>query len=233
MDFGNALKAGIALILLLMLFPYSVSGAPSSYIRENVSANYFPNGTMDGNVTTVGYIEVDVETNADVLQYIVLQLSNISGTNLQSDVAYRNVAASPYTADRTRIYVNTTRDSQDIVYNITDPNIAAIIRLSLDYQNSRGGVDIYSGGTNTFNFNLTMNTTKDVYNVIANIRFSKDTLGMNDAIDLYNPSATEGSSYRIDSDWDGFYDIIRWEGNLLEGSNVFVTFQGNTTPGVN
>ncbi len=233
MGFGNALKASIALILLLMLFPYHVSGAPSSYIRENVSANYFSNGTMDGNLTTIGYIEVDVENQADVLQYIVMQLSNISGTNLQSDIAYRNVAASPYTADRTRIYVNTTRDSQDIIYNITDPNIAAIIMPRLDYQNSRGGVDIYSGGTNTFNFNLTMNTTKDVYNVITNIRFSKDTLGMNDSIDLYNPSATAGNVYRIDSDWDGFYDIIRWEGDLQQGTSVYVTFQGNITPNVN
>jgi len=145
---------GIFLVFLLMTLPLSVHAAPSSYIREEVTANYFANGTMDGSVSTIGYIEVDVENQADVLQMLRLELSNTTGTNLQSNMSYKNVAASPYTSDRTRIYVNTTADSQSIVYNITDPNIAAIIQLRLDYQNSLGGTEIYSGGTNTFTFNL-------------------------------------------------------------------------------
>lgn len=224
---------GIFLVFLLIILPYSVHSAPSSYIREEVTANYFANGTMDGSVSTIGYIEVDVENQRDVLQMLRLELSNTTGTNLQSNMSYKNVAASPYTSDRTRIYVNTTADSQSIVYNITDPNIAAIIQLRLDYQNSLGGTEIYSGGTNTFTFNLTMNTTKDIYNVITNLRFSKDTLGMVDSIDIYNPSASSGVAERLDSDWDGYYDIARWTGDLTAGSPVYFTFQGDLTPGVN
>ena len=233
MKFANLLQAWAALAFLLLVSSFTVLGAPSSHIREEVTASYFPNGTMDGGVGSIGYIEVDVVNTADVLQSIVLELSTTTGTNLLSTTARKNVAASPRTGDRTRIYVNTTDGPQSLVYNITDPDIAAIIRLRLDYQNTLGGTDIHSGGMNTFWFNLTMNTTKDIYNVITNLRFSKDTLGLNDSMNIRNPSSSSGMTQRIDSDWDGFYDEVRWTGDLYAGSSVYFTFLGDITPDVN
>lgn len=224
--------AGIFLALVLII-PCAARAAPSSHIREEVTASYFPNGTLDGSVNVVGYVEVDVENEYDVMQMIRLQLSNTTGTNLQSDIAYKNVAASPYTSDRTRIYVNTTSDEQSISYNITDPDLVNVIQLSLDYQNLLGGKEIYAGSTNTFIFNLTMAPTKDVYNVITNLRFSKDTLGMADCINLHNPSTPSGTVEMIDSDWDGYYDIVRWRGDIMQGERLYMTFQGDITPGVN
>lgn len=233
MKYRIAVGISIVLMFLLTVLPYGALAAPSSYIREEVSANFYPNGTMDGNLTSVGYVEVDVENDFDVLQYVSLTLSGTAGTNLQSTNAFSNVAASPFTGDRSRIYVNTTRDYQDTIYNITDPNIASIIKLRLDYNNTMGGHDIYAGGANTFRFNVTMNATGDITGVITNIRFSKDTIGGNDAINLNNPSAASGFSQRIDSDADGFYDIIRWQGDLSEGVPVVISFTGTITPGVN
>lgn len=233
---GNAMRIStvviFVVIFLLMISPAIVISAPASFIREEISAAYFTNGTMDGNVIKIGYVEVDTESDTDVLQTISMELSGTAGTNLQSSTAYKNVAASPYTGDRTRIYVNTTQNPQSLLYNITDPDVAAVLSLKIEYQNSMGGMDIHPG-PNTFTFNLTMNTTKDVTNVITNIRFSKDVLGMNDGIDLYNPASSAGSTQIIDSDWDGFYDIVRWQGDMSEGGVVYMTFQGNLTPGVN
>ena len=224
-------SCAVFLWLVLVFGCCSVLAAPVSYINENVEAVYFWNGTLDGNISRTGSVEVSVGNTQDVMQYLLLELSGTSGTNLQNTTAYNDVAASPNPGDRTRMYVNTTKDMKDLSYEITNSSLAPVIGICMDYRNSAGGRDIYAGGTNVFLFNLTLNTTKNVSNVSLVFQAARDTMGVNDSMGFFSPSADSGHVQTVDTDSDGIYDRILWNGDLSEGTDVVLSFRGSTLPG--
>jgi hypothetical protein len=222
----------ISLIFLLLYPAVASAGVPTSYITESVDAHYNTDGSLASPVECLGYVEVEVPNQQDVLQYLVLELSGTGNTNLQSSLAYRGVAASPSSGDRTRLYLNTTSSESNISYEVT-AGTAPVIYLKLEYANDAGGQDIYSGGLNYFSFNLTVNSTQDLSGLSLYMRFARNTLGLNDSIHIYDVSATSGNAQAQDSDGDGFLDRVYWTGNLLAGVDVRVDFKGQTAPNVN
>lgn len=232
-------RVSVLVIGLVSLFLYPAvagAGTPTSYISEFVDAHYDTDGSLKSPIRGYGYIEVEVPNGQDVLQYLLLELSGTANTNLQSTNSYRAVAASPFPGDRTRMYVNTTGSDSNISYEIA-ADVAPVIYLQLDYANDAGGRDIYSGGTNNFSFNLTMNSTHDISRATLYLRFARNTLGINDSIHIYWTYATsEGGGFNAqaqDSDGDGFFDMLYWTGPLYAGVDVNVEFKGHITPGVN
>ncbi len=108
------------LFLLILLLASIAQALPVAYLAEKVSATHLQNGSLYAPVSKTGYIEVDASNNRDVLQYLRINLSNSNGTNLQSLAAYRDVAASPTEGQKTRMYVDTAEDAQDLRYKIYD-----------------------------------------------------------------------------------------------------------------
>ncbi len=222
----------ISLVSLLLYPAVARADVPTSYITEVSGADYNTDGSLVSPVVCLGYVEVEVPNQLDVLQYLVLELSGTANTNLQSTLTYRGVAASPSPGDRTRLYVNTTSSESNISYNITG-GVMPVIYLGMEYANDAGGRDIYSGGTNSFSFDLTINSTHDLNGVSVYLRFARNTLGLNDSIHLYGVSPTSGNSDSWDSDGDGFFDMLSWTGPLSAGVDVEIYFRGYITPDVN
>jgi hypothetical protein len=207
---GIALAA--AFLAASVLLAAGARAAPQSYITEEAQASYSWNGSLLGPVSRAGYVEVDTGSTQDVLQYIRLSLTSTGGTNLASTTAFRNAAASPNLPnDRTRIFVNTTNSTEDLSYQITDPNLAPVIGMRLDFRNQIGGREIVPG---------------------RNTLYFKNTLGTNDSISFTSASAASGSAQRLDTDSDGFYDRVFWTGNLPAG-DFTIYFNGEITPDAN
>jgi hypothetical protein len=222
---------GVSLATLIFLAG-PVKAAPRSYISEEVLAGYFYNGTPSSAVTRNGYVQVDVGNAQDVLQYIRLNLTSTQGTNLQSITAFRNVAASPnLPGDRTMIFVSTTNSSQDLSYQITNTSLTPVISMRMDYGNQRGGKEILPG-KNTFSFNVTLNSDRQLSGASMVIQARRNTLGFNDSVDFTSAFAASGTVSLLDTDSDGFYDRVFWTGDLPAG-DLTVYFMGNVTPGVN
>lgn len=219
-------------LALVLLYPAVVrADVPSSYITESITATYNPDGSSQG-MERIGYVEVDVPNTQDVLQYLELTLSSTTDTNLQSTIAYKGVAASPNSGDRTRLYMNTTASDSNISYEVS-ASAARVIYIDMDYTNVAGGQDLFSGGTNYLEFNVTMNSTHDLAGVSAYIRFARNTQVLADSMSAYSVSSTSGSAQRQDSDGDGYYDTVYWTGDLIAGVDVGIDLMGETTPDVN
>jgi hypothetical protein len=200
----------ISLVFLLLYPAVTRAGVPSSYITENVQVTYAADGSVLQPVERLGYVEVEVPNNQDVLQYIMLDLSGTAGTNLQSVLAYKGVAASPNPGSRTRIYLNTTTSQSNISYEITNTGITPVLYIDLNYSNSAGGQDLFSGGTNTFIFNVTMNSTQAMVGATMTLMFSRNTAGPADSFNLYGAGSSSGSALVQDSDSDGYFDSVQW-----------------------
>ncbi len=210
-----------------------MAATPYPYITESVQASYYPNGTLQFPVSATGMVEVRLPNTVDVLQYIRLDLTTTSGTNLVSTGAYKNVAASPNPGDRTRMYVNTTDSSQDISYRITSPSLTPVIWMSFSKSNVLGGGDIAAGGTNVFDFTVRMNSSSPLAGAVMYLRAARNTVGTRDVTSFYSVSASSGSAQALDTDGDLMYDMIYWSGDLSSTENVTLTFRGNVTPGYN
>jgi hypothetical protein len=234
---GQWKSAIVITLVFLLLYPVvAKADVPLSYVTETVTSDYGTGGSLKSPVEMIGYIEVGIPNVQDVLQYIRLNLSSTQNTNLDSIVSYKNVAASPNMGDRTRIYVNTTQSDTSINY-ILSQSVSPVIFLGLDYMNLAGGQDIFSGGTNYFGFNLTINSTHDISGITLFLRFARNTIGNNDSINIYYTYASsEGEGFNSqaqDSDGDGFFDVVYWTGDLSAGEDVYIVFEGETTPGSN
>ena len=227
------MKKSFYLFFSLMLFfvTINVKAAPVSYLTEQVNASFFANGSLTENITRIGYAEVGAGNQIDVLQYIRINLSKTDGTNLNSVVAYKDVAASPEQDSRTRLYLNTTNGENSLTYEI-NPDIVPVIYLKINYSNIDGGRDIHPG-SNLFFFNITLNSTKTISPASFVFQSSKNTHGSNDSMNIFNATATTGSVLRTDTDVDGFYDKITWNGNLSEGEDIYLAFYANITPDIN
>lgn len=225
----------VLVITLVSLFLYPAvtrADVPNSYITEVVDVSYSTEGSIQQPVTRLGYVEVEIPNTQDVMQYLILNLSGTTGTNLQSITSYKGVAASPTPGSRTRMYLNTTASMSNISYEITNPGIAPYIYMGMDYRNAAGGEDLHSAGTNTLVFNVTLNASASLGSVTMNIRFARNTLISTDSISVYGEGSSSGSVLRQDTDSDGYYDSITWVGNLGT-SDVDIWFYGVTTPWIN
>ena len=228
-DFRAILLASAFLIAVL---PAAASAAPQAYLTENVDASYSYGGSLLVPVSRTGTVEVSAGSMSDVLQQVRLTLSSTEGTNLVSDVSYRNVAASPGgPLERTVIFANTTNSSEDISYRITNESLAPLISMSMDYSNQQGGREI-APGTNAFSFVLNMSSSQALAGASLVIQARRNTYGVNDSISFQSASVPSGSYQIIDTDSDGFYDRITWLGDLPEGS-FLISFAGTIVPGVN
>ena len=236
MVWPNRMSALVITLVLLFLYPaVARADVPVSYITELIDAGYNTDGSLQSPVTKIGYVEVEIPNQQDVLQYIILNTSGTADTNLQSVTSYRGAAASPSPGGRTRMYLNTTTGESNISYELTGS--VPMLYLGLEYANDAGGHDIYSGGTNYLTFNLTINSTHDLNGVKIYARFARNTLGTADAMHVYYTYATStGQGFNAqaqDSDSDGYFDMVYWTGDLSAGTDVRIDFKSETTPGVN
>lgn len=240
--------------LLFLSFPATAQTVgPAAYLTEQVGAHYDTDGTLNGtaadfpssvcdtNPCRYGYSEVAVSNSQDVLQYIRVNISDTTNTDLDTPTASKGALASQGSPwDRTKLRFNTTADDSDPYYNITDGNQAPAIQLSLDYSNTAGGSDLYSAdnmdtSVNTVDFNLTVtnpSTTHNLNGVNITVQFKKDTgTGGEDIISITAVDTAGGSS--TDSDGDGYNDVVEWSGDLGTGSSQNIVFHGEIEEGVN
>ncbi len=236
----------IAMILELSMTGQIVSETTeptllTTYLREDVTAEFNYTGEVLSE-TREGHADVIVPNVGDVLQQVVLNISSTTGTNLQNVKMYRNFVKS--TGEKTRVYANTSADSQSSTYNITDSDTAPTINLSLTHNNSAGGIDLYSNDNspeskNTIYFNLSIqnpSSSRTLNDVEARVEFEKDTVGGNDVVNITSNSSSGGSTdytNRSDTDGDGFYDAVYWKGNIPASTTVVLSFNATVEEGVN
>jgi len=223
----------LGLLLFLSCLPAALAD-PTSYITENVQASFFPNGSLDGSISRTGMIEVSVGNTRDVLQYIILNVTQTDGTNLQSLLTYKNVAGSPTSpGDRTPMFMNTTDNPQDIRYRITNTSLTPVINIRLEYSHLGTGRDLNGTSLLSFNFVMNLNYTQQLPNSQMIFQTALDSFGINDSMNISAVGSTSGNANLFDSDSDGFFDRVEWAGNLQPGVNTNVTFTGLIIPGVN
>ena len=229
----GALAASLALVCIL-LSPAIASALPTSHITERMHGVYYPNGSLYS-FSSAGYVEVAVGNTKDVMQYLIINLSKTNNTNLLSRTAFRSVAASPTSPqDKTRLFLNTTSRPDAIEYNITNSSLMTVIYIQLDYLNKEGGQDIYSGGMNNFSMNITFNSTRNLNGATLVFQLARDTVPATyDAMDIYFANASSGSFSIIDTDLDGFRDLVNWTDNMVKGTQYTIHLEAYLTPGVN
>ncbi|MBR9679147.1 MAG: hypothetical protein GON13_02680 [Nanoarchaeota archaeon] len=203
----------VRMVLIFVLLVTPVFANPQAILVENLTLNQYYNNSII-NSTSKGYVQVITPSN-DVLQYIRINLSSITSTNLESVTAYRATAASPNIGDRTFLFLNTSASSQDLSYTF---NVSQSSNLIIDWVNLDSGGHELVKGSNTLNFTIRINAS--VNNTPANfsIIFFKNVLGINDSANLSNAS----SGVIIDSDSDGFNDLITWSG--IAGTEPFIVY---------
>ncbi len=222
------------LIFLFILLVPAALGAPESYIEENVYTEFFRNGTVRSS-QKIGRVSIVVGNNQDVLQYIELNLTNITNTNLntfdstQKSLAYRGTAASVTGEEKTLLFLNTSYGEEELEY-ILDEDVAPVINITMDYMNKDGGLDVHNG-LNTFNFSADIITTHDLENVY--FYFQANRLGA-DAINItYFSSSGTAFMEADDTNSNGIYDRFEWLGDLSPGNPVTIYFEGEIIPGIN
>jgi len=228
-----ALVVAFAFLTALAIPVIASAQWPSTHLIERADASFYPNGSLVSGISAIGYAEVDVGNTQDVLQYIRLNLSGTANTDLLSTTCSRNVASSPNSGDRTRIFVNTTRSSSDFSYAILNQSILSIIYLSINHSNSLGGLDLLPDSESVMDFNLSINSSSDISGAEFYLRVATNTMGSNDSMNLSNASASEGSASVQDSDSDVQYDTLYWTGDLYKWRPVYVAFEGRTRPRAN
>jgi len=202
---------------------------PDTFIREEVNADYLPNGTLLS-VSREGSVEVD--TGGEVLKDVSLELDLGEGTNLEDVEAYRPAVSSPVD-DTTPLYVETDDPDNRLSYEI-DPDRTPEISVEVDYENSEGGEDIHTG-ENLFDFDVIIES--DEYLEDAELVFQVPTstgpMGQ-DSFDLKNHVCTGDYNYcrRVNKEGhDHYYERVEWSGDLYERDHVMISFQGKTEPG--
>ncbi len=230
------MKRCVGLFVFIFLFSAivpSALSAPVSYITERSEAEYFPNGTLRGNASDYGYVEVYVGNTRDVLQQVEMILSSTDHTNILSNTGRKNVAASPGTAQRTRIYLNTTDNERAIEYEINDSSVISRIALRSSIRNLDGGSDLHANDTNSMEFTIYANSTRQMSDVDIILQLALNTYETNDAMEIYGESATSGTTNLMDTDSDTMPDRLEWNLDMGPGVEYELTFYGNVTPDEN
>ena len=244
----------MGLVLIYGSSPVLAVVGPSAYLTEHTLAHYNTDGTInplvnytecfDINPCRYGFVQASVPNVNDTLQYVRINLSTISGTNLNSITSYIGALSSSSVANNpSTVYVDAVwGTTDDLYYSITNTNAAPVIELSMTYSNVQGGYDLYDednigpgGSSNTVEFALTATNdgTKTLNDFDITIQFEQDTSGTNDSVNVISdPPATGGtgntdSVSRVDNDADTFYDAVDWSGDL--GDSEFITITFNAT----
>jgi hypothetical protein len=226
---------------------------PKDYLTEYVTQNYWWNGTAKGADVRKGYVDVAVPNDFDTLQYVRVILSSTTGTDLGNTTSYANVVTSyPTTYSRSTIYVNLTGNVPSQSYNLTNPDTAPTINLSLNYSNYFGGTDIWAGENiwpsgaanpiNTIFFNYTIrnpSTSKSLTGVTVILQFNTTSGadGIRDAVNIslgsntttISGGSTTTATYISNTDADTDYDRYTWTGDLATSALVYITFNATLT----
>ncbi len=251
-----------ALVFLLLPSMALALPGPRAYLVEQVQAHYESNGSAVGdpgygkcptyaNPCRYGYVQVAPPNNADVLQYIRVNLSSLSGTNLEEVTAYKGALGNSTAYERMSIYVNTSDSDPDDAYEINASNradIAPDIRINLSsISNWQGGYDLYDadniypdGSQNSenvllLNFSITNpSSSKTLSGVNVTIQFNQ-TGGVPDAVGVTDSVGQTGgaSATRVDTDSDTYYDQVTWTGDLGTSETAYVWFNVSITEGTN
>ncbi len=216
----------ISIFLTISLTGSIILAYPAVYLTETINAEFDHNGTLI-NRENLGYIEVELFNTEDVLQNIEISLSSATGTNLASSETYAAVAASPSSGDRTRMYLDTDEGNGTIYYKFND---ATIVNININYWNEAGGKDL-TPENNTIYFEVFLNASETLNNIKFNLNANKNTLGASDSMNILAVGADSGTVFLIDSDLDGFNDIVQWNGNL--NTNTRINFTGEIIPDIN
>jgi hypothetical protein len=255
MKIKSSLIIYLCFLSCLLAFSPAVRAAygPSAYITESVTQDYWWNGSVKGATARTGVVDVSVPNDADVLQYVRVNLTGanmFTGTTLMNSTAYDNVVTSYLggTDSRDTIYVNTSASSQASSYTINNTDMAPTINLSLSYVNYYGGTDIFDndnigpgGSTNVLVFNFTIHNpsaTTAINGVVASLQFALDPAGTSghDAVnidDATDVTTGGGTTDVVDMDGDTDNDRINWTGNLAAGVTVYITFNASLQETVN
>ncbi len=226
-NYAHYLKSSLILIVLVILLTGPIIiAAPVVYLTETINAEFDYNGTLI-NQENRGFVEVELFNTEDVLQNIIITLRNTTKTNLTSNETYAAVAASPSAGDKTRIYMDTDEGNGTIYYNFTDDTI---VNISINYWNEVGGKDL-TPENNTIYFEVFLNASENLNNIKFNLNVNRDTLITSDSMNILAVDADSGIVSLINSDFDGFNDIIQWTGDL--NTNTRINFTSTIIPDVN
>lgn len=250
-------------MLLTLIFVSSSALAytgPAAHLSEQVSADYNTDGSIDSadnwtqcgeelNPCRYGYAEVAVSNTEDVLQYIRLNASDTTDTNLNSETAYKGALASPNSPwEKQKIYFNSSADGDDgdddRYYNITNSDTAPAVQLSMAYNNVEGGEDLYDddnigagGSANTMSFSLTLtnpSTSQDLNGADLTVQFQTDTNSTdNDVLHITETSSNGGTASAEDSNGNEDNDQLTWSGDLGSESSVTIDFNATIEELVN
>ncbi len=250
------LFSGIIFVLFCVVLLSNIGSAaygPRAYLGEQVRANYNTWGSLGAttysecspatNPCRYGYVDVSVPNDWDTLQEVRVTLSGTTDTNLENATQYKNVLTSYPTSDsRGKINSNITGGTDGDYYNVSNITEAPVIQLSMVYNNSAGGYDIFDADNldtsdNTLTFNLTITNPSSLINLPSSsvtIQFNTDTNGANDVlgIDDGTNSSTSGSTVVSNSDGgDSDDDRLVWTGDLDAASSIYVTWNATLTEG--
>ncbi|GEM_PF-1080479 len=250
---GGSVAVLLILAVALLIVPaVSAYEGPRAFLTEQVRADYDTDGSVSSatyapcntNPCRYGYVEASVPNNVDVLQYLHVNLSSTTNTNLASATAYRGALASyPNADDRETVYSNCTPSGvwgdPGVYYNITT-DAAPPITLKMEWANPAGGDDLYDednlhfwgGGASTISENKIMmnatisnpSSTSNLPDVYFGAQFDLDTNGGTDSVNLTEVYAASGSATIVDTDADGYNDLVNWTGDLSTSASVVLHF---------
>ncbi|MFP4116765.1 MAG: hypothetical protein ACLFTY_01990 [Candidatus Aenigmatarchaeota archaeon] len=248
----------LGFLAAILIFPGLVQAAvgPVAHLDEEVTAYYYHNGTPhDDQVLRssvkhcssypcrYGFVDVAVSNTQDVLQDIEVNLSDTTDSNLQSVSAFKGALASPTDNwERSGMYVDTAEDSEDQHYNITNENVAPPIELEFDWNNTRGGKDLFSStdkdsDINTMEFegqltNPSTSTSLDNITIMFEFNINDDTAAVE--VDSDSLSCPSGWTCDTQDHEDIGQDYIVYaEGNLSTSESASIYFQGDMEEGAN
>ncbi len=238
---------------------------PAAFMEENVEAYYDHDGSFHEGDDVVGHfddlgftpqhcivegvpvypcryglIDVGVPTNMDVLQDIRLNVSDTTETNLEDETAFQGALSSPEgNWERSRLYFDTERSSEDRHFDITDGDSAPVVQLTFDWENERGGEDLFSktdkddnASTMIFTATLENTGTADLDGIQGHVSFAHDDEEGTDAAHI--TTVTEDGTWTAtpqDSTGTGYDETLDIEGSLTGGGSVDIVFEAEMEEG--
>ncbi len=216
----------LLLVALLCFSAFQVSALPNARLHEYVEAYYSANGT-NLSTTSLGRVYVDVNNAVDVLQYIRLNLSNTSNTNLNTVTAYRAVAAG----NGTIVYLNTTNDAMDTSYRLTSGY--PLFALRTEVSNLDGGNDMIANvNPNRFTLTFSVNVTQPLSSAFLEFFLNKNSSGSYDALNITSLTASNGTLSYADTNSNNQIDYLNWTGSFGENETLIITLNATLLPRV-
>jgi len=243
----------VTLVCFIFLAVFSASASaltgPRLYIEESVTGAYNYDGTVATDTTRTGEVLISVPNDNDVLQYIRANITGTSmfaRTNLDNGTAFRNVQYSPNENETAAIYVNTTDNDPDTTYSINSIDYGPTINLSISWNNSMNGDDVFpednlevgsgSNAANTIRFNITATNPSSVTDldgsevtIYFDIDGGRDSLNLTDETNSSSIGTTTLDTQDADADWD----TIVWTGDLAAGVSVYIIVNATIEEGEN